>query len=98
MSTDLHVIAVIEGKPGSAETIKAVATPCIEATRKEPGCLKYNLHQDQARPDHFIFVEHWASSEILDQHNKAPHLKALVDGLADLTIKPLEVSVLKELF
>ena len=98
MSSDLHVVAVIEGKPGSADAIKAVAKPCIEATRKEPGCLAYNLHQDQARPDHFIFIEHWASSEILAKHSKTPHLTALVDGLANLTIKPLEVSVLKGLF
>jgi len=98
MSSDLHVVAVIEGKPGSAEAIKAVVKPCVEATRQEPGCLKYNLHQDQARPDHFIFVEHWASKEILEKHSKTPHLKALVDGLADLTVKPLEVSVLNNLF
>lgn len=98
MSTDLHVVAIIEGKPGSAEAIKAVVKPCIEATRKEEGCLKYDLHQDETRPDHFIFVEHWASKHILDKHGKAPHLQALVDGLADLTIKPLEVSILKQLF
>ncbi len=98
MSTDLHVVAVIEGKPGSAEAIKAVVKPCIETTRKEEGCLKYDFHQDQARPDRFIFVEHWASQEVLEKHSKAPHLKALADGLANLTAKPLEVSVLKKLF
>ncbi|WP_213990749.1 putative quinol monooxygenase [Sodalis sp. dw_96] len=98
MSTDIHVVAVIEGKPGSAEAIKAVTKPCVDATRKEEGCLKYHLHQDQERPDHFIFVEHWASQEILAKHGQSAHLKAMVDELASLTVKPLEVSLLKNVY
>ncbi len=98
MSTDIHVVAVIEGKPGCAEAIKAVTQPCVDATRKEEGCLKYQLHQDQDRPDHFIFVEHWASNEILAKHGQSAHLKTMVDELASLTVRPLEVSILKNLY
>lgn len=98
MSTDVHIVAVVEGKPGKAEAIKAVIKPCIEATRKEEGCLKYHLHQDIARPDHFIFVEHWASEEIVQKHSKSAHLKTMVDGLASLIVTPLEVSLLKSIY
>ncbi len=98
MSKDIHVVAIVEGKPGSAEAIKAVIKPCVDTTRKEEGCLKYQLNQDQQRPDHFIFIEHWASQEILDKHAQSSHLKTMADGLAPLTAKPIEVSILKNLF
>ncbi|TKI04856.1 putative quinol monooxygenase [Martelella alba] len=98
MSADIHVVAVIEGKPGSAETIKAILAPCVEASRKDEGCLKYDVHQDRERPDHFIFVEHWASEALLERHGRSAHLKALVDALAPLSIQPLEVSILAKLF
>lgn len=29
MSTDIHVVALVEGKPGSAEAIVNVVAPCI---------------------------------------------------------------------
>ncbi len=98
MSKDIHVVAIVEGKPGSAEAIKALLKSCVETTRKEEGCLQYQAHQDQQRPDHFIFVEHWSSEEALQQHSQTPHLRALVDGLSTLTVRPLEVSVLKNLY
>lgn len=98
MSTDVHIVAVVEGKPGKAEAIKAVIKPCIEATRKEEGCLQYQLNQDIVRPDHFIFVEHWASEDIVQKHSKSAHLKTMVDGLTDLIVTPLDVSLLKSLY
>ncbi|WP_410013466.1 putative quinol monooxygenase [Sodalis sp. C49] len=98
MSAEVHIVAVVEGKPGKAEAIKAVIKPCIEATRREEGCLKYQLHQDIVRPDHFIFVEQWASEEIVQKHSKSAHLKTMVDGLTDLIVTPLEVSLLKSIY
>lgn len=98
MSTDVHLIAVVKGKPGSAEAIKAAIKPCVEATRQEEGCLKYDLHQDSARPDQFYFVEHWASQESLDQHGRSAHIKALENALAPLIAHPLEVSPLAKVF
>lgn len=98
MSLDVHIVAVVEGKPGKAQAIKAVIQPCIEATRREEGCLKYYLHQDVVRPDHFIFVEHWASEKHVQKHSKSAHLNAMVEELADLIATPLEVSLLKNVF
>ncbi|MFT4465310.1 MAG: putative quinol monooxygenase [Sodalis sp. (in: enterobacteria)] len=98
MSTDIHVVAVVDGKPGSAEAIVDVVAPCIAATRREQGCLSYTFHQDKERPDSFMFIETWASEDALERHAQSAHLKVLVDGLAPQTSRPLEVSVLQTLF
>lgn len=67
MSTDIHVVAVVEGKPGSAKAIVVVVVvaPCIAATRREQGCRSYTFHQDKERPDRFMFIETWASEDAL---------------------------------
>ncbi|XBS69273.1 putative quinol monooxygenase [Acerihabitans sp. KWT182] len=98
MSTDIHVVAIVEGKPGSAEAIKRIIKPCVEATRLEEGCLQYHLHQDHALSDRFIFIEHWASEAALEKHAQSAPLKEMVKGLSSLTVKPLDVFMLKELY
>lgn len=98
MSTEVHVVAVVDGKPGNAAAIKRAIEPCITATRNEQGCLRYTLHQDQQRPDLFMFIEHWASEEILKKHGQSAHLLTMVDELEPLISRPLQVSVLKSVF
>ena len=57
--------------------MKEALLALVEPTRKEPGCLCYNLHQSKADPTQFMFYEQWASKEALDAHGKTPHMKAL---------------------
>lgn len=58
-------------------------------TRKEEGCLLYDLHQDNEDPAHFMFYETWESRELWQAHMDAPHLAAYMkatDGMvAELT-------------
>ena len=59
----------------------------VEPTRKEPGCLAYNLHQSKADKTQFMFYEQWASKEALDAHGKMPYMKALGGKLKGHTEK-----------
>jgi quinol monooxygenase YgiN len=45
-------------------------------TRKEPGCIAYDLHGSVSDPDTFVFVERWESHDHLAAHRLTPHLKA----------------------
>ena len=46
----------------------------VPLTRAEPGCISYELHQDNDIPAHFIFVECWESRALWQAHKNAPHL------------------------
>ena len=79
--------AIVKAKPGQEEAVKEVLLGMVEPTRKEPGCLCYNLHQSKSDKTQFLFYEQWASKEALDAHGKTPHMKALGGKLKDKTEK-----------
>lgn len=71
------LVAVAKAKPGQEEALKQALMSMVEPTRKEPGCLCYNLHQSKSDKGQFMFYEQWASQEALDAHGKTPHMRAL---------------------
>jgi quinol monooxygenase YgiN len=79
--------ATVKTKPGQEEAVKEALLSLVEPTRKEPGCLLYNLHQSKSDPTMFMFYEVWASQEALDAHGKTPHMRALGAKLKDKTDK-----------
>lgn len=82
----IHVIATFLAAPGKEDDLEAVLRGLIEPTRREAGCLRYDLLRSfpGVTPVEFVFVEEWASVEELDAHGRMPHLQALgprVQGL-----------------
>ncbi len=59
MTENRVVIARIEGQKDKASFVRSAALKLIKPTRCEPGCLKYELHQDNEHPELLIFVEIW---------------------------------------
>ena len=47
----------------------------IEGTRKESGCIKYEINNLASNPFKFVIYEEWASKEDLDSHLKADHFE-----------------------
>jgi len=72
----IYVVAKLTIKPGSLEAVTAAAKPCIEATRKEKGCISYDLHASISEPETLVFVERWERREDLTAHSRQPHLQA----------------------
>ncbi len=79
--------AIVKAKPGQEEAVKEVLLGMVEPTRKEPGCLCYNLHQSKSDKTQFMFYAQWASKKAIDAHGKTPHMKALGGKLKDKTEK-----------
>jgi len=69
----LYLIATLKIKPGSLEEVREKVMPCIEGTRKEEGCISYDLHQSLTDPDTLVFVERWQARENLKSHFTQPH-------------------------
>ena len=79
--------AMVKAKPGEVAAVKEALMSLVGPTRKEPGCLCYNLHQSKADPTQFMFYEQWANKDAFDAHGKTPHMKALGGQLKDKTDK-----------
>ena len=67
------------------QAFMTLAQEMIELTRKEDGCIEYNIFQDEKDPRHYSYIESWASREHLERHFESEHFKRLVPLLGDLS-------------
>jgi quinol monooxygenase YgiN len=64
-----------------------------DASRKEPGNLRFDVVQHTMRANHFTVVEAWRDQQALEAHVAAAHTKQYRDELQPLTGSPLDERV-----
>ena len=87
----LSVIAEIIAKPGHEDEVRKHLIAAVEPTRKEAGCIQYDLHVSTAEPGHFFFYENWTNLDALKAHSGSAHLKALGAAVGPLVTGPTRV-------
>ena len=80
----LTVIATFQARPGKEAELRAALNGLLAPTRKETGCINYDLHASPEDPAKFLFHENWMSQAALDAHLQSPHLKALLPRVDEL--------------
>ncbi|WP_076416232.1 putative quinol monooxygenase [Shewanella sp. UCD-KL12] len=80
--TVLAIVARIEANKAQVALVKSELLKLIEPTRKEQGCLQYDLHQDNAHPELFVFYERWESKALLETHLASEHIAAYLEATA----------------
>ena len=87
----VRVVAHITARPETLAAVREVLVGFIEPTRREAGCISYELLQDNVDPCQFTFVEEWVSDEALDIHLRTLHLSAGAASLGPLMAAPMDV-------
>ena len=87
----IHIIARFNARPDTVEALRPLLVGMLEPTRKEAGCLRYELLNDRDASTTFTFVEEWADQAAIDAHMATPHLKGLVANTQALLAEPLDV-------
>jgi quinol monooxygenase YgiN len=67
------LVVILRAKPGRESLLEAELRALIPPTRREEGCLTYDLHRAVEPPDGFLLHEVWATREHHRQHMKTPH-------------------------
>lgn len=88
----LTVTARVKAGPGKEEEVLGHLLSLIEPSRKDPGCLNYDLHRSQTDPGSFLFHENWARRDLWDRHMAKPDLQAIISRLAPLLAEPPEIT------
>jgi quinol monooxygenase YgiN len=91
--TTIRVVARIVALPDKVEELKSVLIGLIEPTRKEEGCITYELLHNQADPTDFTFVEEWESQALLDTHLASTHIQEAVSQLNNLVAAEPDIRV-----
>jgi quinol monooxygenase YgiN len=75
MGDEIVVVAHFTANPGKEDELVALLHDLLKPTRKEPGCIRYELNQEVDNPRAFTFAEKFANREAFDAHNQAPHVE-----------------------
>lgn len=78
---------------GKQKKFTKLAETLVLKTRKEAGCIAYDLVADQADACVYYFVEKYQDLEALEAHRASAHFQNIVPQLAPLRVKSSEVSV-----
>lgn len=89
--TTLRVVARLVAFPEKVEELKSLLLSVVGPTCQEPGCIKYELLQNQADPTDFTFVEEWESTDLLELHLASTHIQAAVQKLEGLAVAPPDI-------
>jgi quinol monooxygenase YgiN len=84
----LTVVAEMVAKPGKEDELKRHLISLVDPTRKEDGCVQYDLNQDTSEAGRFVFYECWRSRELLERHLQSPHLLAFRSVEKELVAGP----------
>jgi len=76
-----HVDIIPPKKDDGIAALKTLAEP----SRKDAGNARYEVWQQNSRPNHFTLVEAWADEKALHGHWTAPHMKIFRDQLLPMS-------------
>jgi quinol monooxygenase YgiN len=87
----IRVVAHIHARPEKVEELKSMLLGFLEPTRKEEGCIRYELHVNTSEPHEFTFIEEWESDAALDAHLQSPHIQAAFPRVPELCAAPPDI-------
>lgn len=95
MSTKIALVVKFDIKPDYLNQAKTELLKILEPTRKEEGCLLYELHQDLDNPNVLMFYEIWETKEAWKKHDLMPHInqfrKATKDCFESISVNKLRI-------
>ena len=80
----VRVVARAIAKPETIPQVKAIVQTLMDYTRREPGCLQYDVLQNRDEPRDFTTLEAWTDQTSLDAHFQTPHFKTAIAQLTGL--------------
>jgi len=89
----ITVTATFQARPGKEVQLRAALIGLLAPTRKEVGCVNYDLHQSPEDSAKFLFHENWTNKAALDAHLQGAHVKALLPRVEELCVAFPEIKI-----
>ena len=66
----VRLVISIDAEPGKGNELFQAMKARSADSRKDAGCLQFEVFQSADNPDHLALLEHWESQAALDAHAK----------------------------
>lgn len=86
------IMATLSIKPGHEQRVLDLQHQYVADTRREPGCLRFDMHRDVANPSRFRIYEQFSDEAALQAHRQAPHALAWRKAMAEIEQTPVEAT------
>ena len=81
----VHVVTHVDVVPPAKDQGMALLKDLAEASANDAGALRFEVLQQNSRPNHFTLVEAWRDRQAFDAHVTAAHTRRFRDALLPLT-------------
>lgn len=78
---------------GKQKEFVELAKEMIVNTRKESGCIYYDLAADQNDEQVYFFIEKYKDGQAVEYHRSTEYFQTIVPRLSELRVKPSEVTI-----
>lgn len=92
----IKVIARSTIKEGTLNKVLDIYQELVEETRREKGCISYELYQELNNENELTLIEEWLSLNDLEDHTNTSQFQRLVKKLSQYEIE-LPVLIYKRL-
>ncbi|NPA35806.1 MAG: antibiotic biosynthesis monooxygenase [Chlorobi bacterium] len=97
MNKPVIVTARIKAKQGKTEILKKILNNLTGPSRKEEGCINYELLISDDVSGLFMFYETWRDREALAKHLATPHIREFIGASKELIDGNMQVSLWNQL-
>ena len=93
----IKVVAKNFAKEDKIDEIIELSKELVEITRKEKGCIKYEMYQDEQDATILTMIEEWENKEALEEHLKSEHFNRIVPRMGKLMLKEADINIYNKL-
>lgn len=96
---DTQVVCVAEfhALVGKTEALIQTLHSLMQPTRKESGCIRYELNQRVDDPRWITFIEKWKDQKTFDEHCAMPYIASFFDEQRPVLVENFEVKLYREI-
>lgn len=98
MSDQIHIVARIVAQADKVAEVREILLGLVAPTRKEEGCVSYQLLENKNDPTDFTFVEVWSNQDAINAHFATTYVQEALAKVPPLVAKSPDIqyySVLK---
>jgi quinol monooxygenase YgiN len=89
------VVATFAAREGREQDVRELLTWMVAHTRKEPGCVRYDLYGERGDARTFVLVESYQDADALEAHRATDHYVDYRRRIPDMLEEPIAVTVLE---
>ena len=91
------IVARFRARDGHAEEVEALLLGFVEPSRKEEGCLFYDLHREIEDANTFVILDGWRDKSAFEAHATSTHVAKTLARLEPLLAATPVISELQRL-